>query len=228
MLIKNIEEYNIPDEYRKLIIDFYRKTMEMLKDIILLFVIGGCCGREAVHQGWSDIDILIVLKEYKYEYVKKLQKAIFTYQIKVGTTIYSQKEFEVGRIDGKTMYTMYLLENDILKANYYNDKLKLPVVTLEMLQDNDSRMILEAEHKLKRLLHNINLDKKSIIKTLALIMKVNLIKNEIIPIKYEDIFYNFAKQFNIEYYDISKDLNKDEIKEELILYAIKVIELISN
>ena len=28
--------------------------------------------------------------------------------------------------------------------------------------------------------------------------------------------------------NISKDLNKDEIKEELILYAIKVIELISN
>lgn len=39
---------------------------------------------------------------------------------------------------------------------------------------------------------------------------------------------NFAEQYHIEYYDISKDLNKDEIKEELILYAIKVIELISN
>ena len=59
-------------------------------------------------------------------------------------------------------------------------------------------------------------------------MKVNLIKKDIIPNKYEDIFYDFAKQYNIEHYDISKDLNKDEIKEELILYAIKVIELISN
>lgn len=126
------------------------------------------------------------------------------------------------------MYSMYLLENNILKANYYVKNLKLPLVTLKMLQENDSRMILEAEHKLKRLLHDINLDKKSIIKTLALIMKVNLIKKDIIPNKYEDIFYDFAKQYNIEHYDISKDLNKDEIKEELILYAIKVIELISN
>ncbi len=126
------------------------------------------------------------------------------------------------------MYSMYLLENDILKANYYKENLKLPLVTLKMLQENDSRMILEAEHKLKRLLHAVDLDKKSIIKTLSLIMKVNLIKNDIIPNKYEDIFYNFAEQYHIEYYDISKDLNKDEIKEELILYAIKVIELISN
>lgn len=126
------------------------------------------------------------------------------------------------------MYFMYLLENDILKANYYKENLKLPLVTLKMLQENDSRMILEAEHKLKRLLHAVDLDKKSIIKTLSLIMKVNLIKNDIIPNKYEDIFYNFAEQYHIEYYDISKDLNKDEIKEELILYAIKVIELISN
>ena len=47
------------------------------------------------------------------------------------------------------------------------------------------------------------------------------------------LLHNFVKeQKDIvvakEYYDISKDLNKDEIKEELILYAIKVIELISN
>lgn len=45
------------------------------------------------------------------------------------------------------MYSMYLLENDILKANYYKENLKLPLVTLKMLQENDSRMILEAEHK---------------------------------------------------------------------------------
>lgn len=126
------------------------------------------------------------------------------------------------------MYTMYLLENDIIKANYYKENLKMPLITLKMLQENDSRMILEAEHKLKRLLHSINLDKKSIIKTLSLIMKVNLIKKDIIPNKYEDIFYNFAEQYHIEHYDIAKDLNQEEIKEELILYAIKVIELISN
>ena len=65
------------------------------------------------------------------------------------------------------MYSMYLLENDILKANYYKENLKLPLVTLKMLQENDSRMILEAEHKLKRLLHAVDLDKKSIIKTLS-------------------------------------------------------------
>lgn len=169
-----------------------------------------------------------MLEQYRYKYVKELQKIIHTYPIKVGTTIYSKTEFEEGRIDGKTLYSMYLLENDILKASYYVESLQLPLITLKMLQDNDSRMILEAEHKLKRLLHDVNLDKKSIIKTLALIMKVNLIKKDIIPNKYEDIFYNFAKQYNIEYYDIGKDLNKEEIKEELILYAIKIIELISN
>lgn len=94
MLIKNIEEYNIPDEYRKIIIDFYRKTMEMLKEKILLFVIGGSCGREAVHQGWSDIDILIVLKEYKYEYVKKLTKSYFYISIKDGTTFILKKNLK--------------------------------------------------------------------------------------------------------------------------------------
>ena len=228
MILKKIEEFNIPMEYKQIILDFYNNILKILNDKLLLFVIGGSCGRESVHEGWSDIDILIVLKEYKYSYVKEIQKIVYTYNIKVGTTIYSKKEFEAGRIDGKTMYSMYLLENDLLKANFYDKHLKLPKVTLKMLKENDSRMILEAEHKLKRLLHDINIDKKSIIKTLALIMKVNLIKKDIIPTKYEDIFYDFAEQYNIEAYDIEKDLNKEEIKEELILYAIKVIELISN
>ncbi len=40
MVIKKIEEYKIPNEYKLIILDFYQKTLEILADKLLLFVIG--------------------------------------------------------------------------------------------------------------------------------------------------------------------------------------------
>ena len=59
-------------------------------------------------------------------------------------------------------------------------------------------------------------------------MKIILIRNNIIPNKYEDIFSKFAEIYNIEKYNIENDLNQEPIKEELVLYVIKVVEMISN
>lgn len=40
MIIREIEEYNIPDDYKSIILDFYEKTLKLLDDKILLFLIG--------------------------------------------------------------------------------------------------------------------------------------------------------------------------------------------
>lgn len=188
----------------------------------------GSCGRESVHSNWSDIDILMVIEEYEYKYIKEMQRIISTYSIKVGTTIYSKREFENIKVDAKTLYSIYLIRNDFIVPLFYNVNLKVPVITLNMVQDNDRRMFFEAIHKLKRLLCDSDLNKKSIIKTLTLIMKIILIRNNIIPNKYEDIFSKFAEIYNIEKYNIENDLNQEPIKEELVLYVIKVVEMISN
>lgn len=40
MIIKEIKEYDIPYEYKTIILDFYRNTLAKLGNKLLLFVIG--------------------------------------------------------------------------------------------------------------------------------------------------------------------------------------------
>ena len=40
MIVKEIEEYNIPDDYKSIILDLYEKTLKLLDDKLLLFLIG--------------------------------------------------------------------------------------------------------------------------------------------------------------------------------------------
>lgn len=40
MIVKEIEEYNIPDGYKSIILDFYEKTLKLLDSKLLLFLIG--------------------------------------------------------------------------------------------------------------------------------------------------------------------------------------------
>ena len=40
MIVKEIEEYNIPDDYKAIILDLYEKTLKLLDDKLLLFLIG--------------------------------------------------------------------------------------------------------------------------------------------------------------------------------------------
>ena len=40
MIVKEIEEYNIPDGYKSMILDFYEKTLKLLDSKLLLFLIG--------------------------------------------------------------------------------------------------------------------------------------------------------------------------------------------
>ena len=40
MIVKEIEEYNIPNDYKSIILDLYEKTLKLLDNKLLLFLIG--------------------------------------------------------------------------------------------------------------------------------------------------------------------------------------------
>lgn len=40
MIVKGIKEYNIPNDYKSIILDLYEKTLKLLDDKLLLFLIG--------------------------------------------------------------------------------------------------------------------------------------------------------------------------------------------
>ena len=227
--IIKIDELNVCNSYKENIMKFYKEIKNILKDKLMLFMVTGSVGIGKIHNGWSDIDILIVTKSYIIDDIKKIQEVIRRLSdIKIGTTIYSQKEFESNMIDGKTMYSLLNLYRNNLHLNYYNTDLKIPAVTLDMMKQKHLALLPDYVHKLKRLVYINKYDKKTIIKTMNLIMKIYVVQKNIIPKEYKDVFSKFSYLYNFKEFDILKELNLNDISKEFEDYLKKFIEFISN
>lgn len=229
--IIKIDELNVCDSYKENIMKFYKEIKNILKDNLMLFMVTGSVGIGKIHEGWSDIDILIVTKFYMINDIRKIQWVISklsTSNIKIGTTIYSQKEFESNMIDGKTMYSLLNLYRNNLHLNYYNTELKIPAVTLDMMKQKHLALLPDYVHKLKRLVYISKYDKKTIIKIMNLIMKIYIVQKNVIPKEYEDVFNKFSYLYNFKKFDISKELNLNDISKEFEDYLKNFIEFISN
>ena len=226
--IVTIEELNVCDSYKNNIIKFYKEIKNILQDNLMLFMVSGSVGIGKIHKGWSDIDILIVTKYYKINDIRKIQEVITKLSdIKIGTTIYSQKEFEDNMIDGKTMYSLLNLYYKNLHLNYYNKELKIPIVNLNIMKQKHLALLPDYEHKLKRLAYE-NKDKKAIIKTINLVMKIYVVQKDVIPKEYEDVFDKFSHLYDFRYFDISKELNSKDMSQEFENYLKDFIEFIAN
>lgn len=227
--IIEIDELNVCDSYKDNIMKFYKEIKNILQDNLMLYMVTGSVGIGKIHEGWSDIDILIVTKSYIIDDIRKIQEVISKLSnIKIGTTIYSQKEFENNMIDGKTMYSLLNLYSNNLHLNYYNTKLKIPEITLNMMKQKHLALLPDYVHKLKRLVYINKYDKKTIIKTMNLIMKIYVVQRNVIPKEYEDVFNKFSYLYNFKKIDISKELNLNDISKEFEDYLKKFIEFISN
>ena len=227
--VVRVDELKVNNTYKTIIMEFYNEVKNILKENLMLFMVTGSVGIGKIHLNWSDIDILIVTKYYKIEDTRKIQDVInqLSY-IKIGTTIYSKSEFENSHIDGKTMYSLLNLHYENLYLNYYNTELKIPYITIDMMKQKHINLLPDYVHKLKRLLYNENCDKKSIIKTLNLIMKIYVVQKGIIPKEYEDVFIKFSDLYNFPFFDISKELNSNVMSEDFENYVVKFIEFIAN
>lgn len=227
---KEVLNYKIPFFYKSILEKFTDDIKSKIKNIELLLV-HGSAGRECMHEKWSDLDIIICIDKYDFNQIDQISKIIDKYKhdVKIGSTIYSRLEIESLNVDAKTLYALYQMQrNEIFPIIY--EKVEIPVITNKDLISKNLNVLPEAIHKLKRLLYSdYNTNKEAIIKTVNLIMKVILITNNIFPKSYEDVFYNFAKLYRIEYFNILKYLNDEELKDDkLINYAKKIIEVLIN
>lgn len=227
--IAKIKELKVDNIYKKSIYEFYDEVKTILKRNLMLFMVTGSAGIGKIHKNWSDIDILIVTRYYNISDIKRINEVINRLSnIKIGTTIYSQKEFSNGMIDGKTMYSLLNVYAKNLYFNYYNEKLKIPIITLEMMKQKHIMLLPDYIHKLKRLVYTKDYDKKAIIKTMNLIMKIYVVQKNVIPKEYEDVFSKFSSLYNFENFNITGELNSNAISIEFENYIKKFIEFISN
>jgi hypothetical protein len=89
------------NEYSSVISNYVKRMKsELNNELYLLLVIGSSCSSKVII-GWSDIDVILVVRNYNFKIVDKIKNISKDFPVKIGTTIYSEKEFISKKIDPK-------------------------------------------------------------------------------------------------------------------------------
>lgn len=226
-----------------MIVNEYKETIELYIESIkrhlknnleLIYIIGSSATKDII-VNWSDIDCIIVLNKYNEKDIEIIKKISNSFDIKIGNTIYSKNEFEVGLIDPKTYYYLLLYKEKILEIQYKRDNLLIPNVNYKTCGDITKTILTIDLHNCKRLLTYEKLDEgqvKTLFKKIYVIMKSILIINNYKPKNYNETFKLFHEVFKFEYFDYFKFIKDFEIGtvDEIGLknYALKLVIYVTN
>lgn len=225
----------LPKKYKETIFNYITELQKNLGDNLKLVLLIGSSSSGHVIEEWSDIDIILVLENYKIEYVDIIKNIVQKYDIKIGNTIYSKIEFENKKIDPKTYYYLLLVQEKYIKIQYHSPDLNIPKVTIKECQQQYMTWLMEHFHSYKRvwLYQEISEEKiRNIFKNTYLIMKSILIINNYRPQNYKQVFELYSEKFNYKKLDfegfIEKYQKKKSDKDEIINFAKEFSEEISN
>ena len=233
--IKDNIPKNLPKKYRELIFNYIVELKNSLKENLKLVLLIGSSSSGNIVSGWSDIDIIVVLKEYKMEYVDIIKKLVERYDIKIGNTIYSLNEFENKRIDPKTYYYLLLVQENYIKIQYKSNDIMIPQISIDECKQEYQAWLMEHIHSYKRIwLYKEITDKniREIFKNTYLIMKAILIINNYRPQNYKEVFSLYSKKFKYKKLNFEKFIkdyqNENYNREEIIDFSKEFSENISN
>lgn len=220
------------NEYSNTIKDYVDVMKSEFKDnLSLLFMIGSSCSNKVIN-GWSDIDSVIVLKKYNELIMRKISKIANSFPVKIGVTIYSDKELNNMEIDQKTYYHLYLAEMKEIEIQYKRKNFELPIISFDEVKRQYVANFYSRLHLIKRFFfyNEKELDKskvRSLYKNVYLILKDILVIDGFKPKNYDDVFKMYSRKYNFEYYDYEKFIQDYMIDDNnylnIIDYAKKVL-----
>lgn len=225
------EQFSIPAEYKQNLMEFYNKVKCEFGSDLILFLVGGSCGREQVCRHWSDIDIILGFEQDNHNTREIVDKFSKEGSIKIGITSYSRGELESGLVDVKTMISFYNMQKGILKPCICSPDLTLPEFSWEDVVCRAMSTLPEQLHLLKRLISSEKInesDRVQVLKKLNIIIKTMLYADGLNPENYEEVFKQFSRLYDIEEFPVMKFIAGECEMSRLKDYGNKVIHRISN
>ena len=146
---------------------------EFKDDVALILIIGSSCSNMVI-DNWSDIDSILVLKEYNFDVIKRIKNIINQFSVKIGTTVFTESEFESKKVDPKVFYHLYLLDKNQIELQYKREDFTIPQVSFEEVKANYLLDYYHSKHELKRMFLYNKLEKEKyrmIFKKVYIIMK---------------------------------------------------------
>lgn len=237
-LIENVfNNYNFtsyPEVYKRTLIDLMDAAREELKDNLLSITLGGSGGKNKIIEGWSDLDVYIILKKYDCKQIKNLQKKLCQSNIHIGLTFYNLYEIENDLIDFKTKIMIYeknnygvnptLYGNDYFKNVDYNVVYENDLMNYPQALQNFKRMYIEVLNGSKKI-------DKTYMKKMLVLIKCILSSYKIFAYGYNEVHQEFYKilygndqKFHFE--EILTDLENNE--DYILRVSEKIIEYTEN
>ena len=226
----------INNNYSSIIYDYVDQATLTLKDSLdMILVIGSSCSDKVI-KNWSDIDVVLVLETINSEIIDKVKNISNSYDIKIGTTVYSRYEFNLKKIDPKTYYHLFLAQNNMIEIQYIKDNFNPPIISWEELKSVFDLYLNERAHVFKRYFLYDGLTKQQIrefYKSMYILMKTKLVIDGYFPKNYEEVFRLFAEKYNFDLFDYQKfiDNYKNDIgdyREQLMSSSKKLLKKMYN
>lgn len=219
---------NIPDSYREAIKIFKEEILAKFGNKVKLLTLTGSCARECVHDGYSDIDTIIVMEPYDKDIRKDLNDIVKQIPIKVGTTVFSARELQDDELDTKTKYAIYKMEQGDFQPLIYDRTLNLKKYTFDDIKLAYRECMPSELHVLRRSLYEENEKNYDVIfKNASHIMRNILIQNGIDCLDYHDVYKKFASLYNLPEFN-TEQVIKGENKSQIFNYANIIVDMISN
>lgn len=169
---------------------FYKALLGLLDSEIRLYCVTGSLGRNDIIPGWSDIDVLLVVKDYSKNTFDCINKALSAARggIKIGTTIFSSEEFNHAFLkDSKTH-----ISEGFIKDGYYKPRIISPEIRLSkgnkiLRRYMDISDFSKFSHEMKRELLRIEeYNEPKVYKLVISSLKILLYQAGVVAMGYQD------------------------------------------
>ncbi len=200
---------SFPKQYNDTLIDVVEMAVSIYGNNLLSVTLGGSGGKNKIIEGWSDLDIYIILKCYDLDQVRIFEDYISRKDIHIGTTIYCKDEVLNKLVDFKTKVMIFEKYNYNVNPTLYGDDY-FPEIVYSEIYENDKQnypVILQAFKRMYiQVLNNKRTINKEYIKKMLVLLKCIFSSRKMFVYGYTDVFDEFYKISGIEI------LNMESIK----------------
>ena len=229
----------LPENYLKVLKKDIESAILIFNDNLINITLGGSGGKGNVIEGWSDLDLYIILNKYNPKQITEYMSIVNNNSIHTGTTFYTLAEIDNNVIDLKTKVMLY--ERKCFNVNptlYGIDVFK--EVDYEEIKNNDKANFPSVLHDVRRRFIELCMGKeldKVYVKKLLVLVKCLLRSYDIFTYGYAYTFNKLFEFFNeqniclteIKDFDIVKIINNmDDSKEDIIIFSNYLLNYISD
>ena len=228
----------LPEEYKNTLIYVRESAIDIFQDKLYNLTLGGSGGKGNIIEGFSDLDLYIVLEEHDLDKETLFMEQIEPLKIHVGTTFYTLDEIEADLIDFKTKVMCYEKQIDDVNPTIYGINV-FKEIDYETVKQNDINYIPNALQDIRRRYANLrnsedNTIPKEYIKKLLVLLKCILSKNDVFSYGYDRTTNRF-KELCLEQgvdltpikdFDIIHTIHHLENKKEVLKFSTFLLNYI--